>query len=90
MQTKIIMKDNQNKNTNNKLSNLCCIKIKNSNLYYLVSKHFQEENKVVLISLNGIHDIYTGTSIVDLYTVNAVLELIKDGSWEIIESKIII
>jgi len=90
IKTEIIFKDAQKKNTNKELPNLCCIKIKCNGLYYLISKHFQGENKVVLISLNDNSNGHTGTSIVDLYTVNAVLELISDGAWEIVDSKIII
>jgi len=89
MQTEIVMMDNRPKEVIHNLPNLCCVRIKSTGLYYLISRQSQEGNKVVLVSLNdGKYNV--GTSIVDLYAANRVLEFINEGSWEIIESKIII
>jgi len=89
MKTEIIINGDSYKKIIKELPNLCCIKIKRTCLYYLVSKCEPKGDKVVLISLNN-GNYYEGTCIVDLYNVRNVLGFIEDGSWEIIESKITI
>lgn len=89
MKTKIEINNNTYKNSVKELPNLCCIRIKTSDLYYLVSKYTLDTNKVVLISLNdGSYNV--GMSIVNLYTVENALQYISEGRWEIVDSKITI